>query len=656
MRRPSPPWIKSELQAAAQDSAAGRLDAAEARYQRILAAVPSDPEALANLGIVKFGKGKSDDAVRLLTKATRLEPGLAGAQMALGQILDRLGRLDAAIARYQVAADLMPADIDITFALADARRRMGDIGGACSAYGRILATVPNHEAARLGRAEVMLGLGDIVGAAADVDIALTGASPSALAHYMAGRVARAGWRLDQAIAHYREALALAPDFADAWYSLGNALLTAAAATEAATCYREALLRRPYDLTMRGNLLMCLQYQDPLSFDTWQDALAAVAAACPAPKRHTRRPTSPRKRVTVGYVSPDFQAHSCAWFLEPLLAAHDRTAIDIVCYAAVERPDALTQRFKKLADRWVDLRPLSDQEAAASIRRDHIDVLVDLAGHTGGGRLGLFAAKPAAVQVAWLGFPASTGIPTMDYRLTDRWLAPPDTKEPYSETLWRLDRVAHVYRPPADAPEVDRPPVIDAGRITFGSFNNFSKISARTLDLWAEVLRTVVGSRLRLKAKGVHDPYLCQRLLNAFTVRGIEADRIEFLPGAATTAEHLACYREIDIALDTFPYNGATTTLEALWMGVPVVSLSGDRAAARFGLSALAQIGLDDLATATPTEYVQRAAELAAAPDRLAALRAGLRATLAASPLLDAGDFGRAMERAYRAMLARTTDP
>ena len=352
-------------------------------------------------------------------------------------------------------------------------------------------------------------------------------------------------------------------------------------------------------------------------------------------------------VKIGYVSGDFRRHSVSHFLLPVFRHHDRTAFEIHGYSNNALTDDVTERLTALADGWRLIFGLDDEAAARMIAEDGIDILVDLSGHTAHNRLSLFARQPAPVQVTWLGYPGSTGLKAIGYRLVDAITDPPGEADAhYSERLVRLDHGFLCYAPLDQAPApVPRP----EGPIRFGSFNNPAKLSPATLDLWVKVLEAVDGSELLLKGRPFADPKVRQALLTRFGKRGIASDRIVLLEHIAAPEQHLAAYGEMDIALDPFPYNGTTTTCEALWMGVPVVTLLGDRHSARVGASLLTQVGLDSLIAHTPQDYIRLAADLAADYRRRAGLRGKLRAMMQNSPLCDGPGFTRRLENAYRGM-------
>jgi predicted O-linked N-acetylglucosamine transferase (SPINDLY family) len=357
---------------------------------------------------------------------------------------------------------------------------------------------------------------------------------------------------------------------------------------------------------------------------------------------------PDRRLRIGYLSADFRDHSVSRFLLPLFRNHNHEAYEIVCYSDVVKCDQVTDRLRALADRWNDTFGQTDERLADKVREDKIDILVDLAGHTAGNRLMVFARRAAPVQVTYLGYPASTGMSEMDYRLTDSFADPPgQTESLHSETLWRLPVCNWCYEEPESAPEVrtlpaDRP-------IRFGTFNNLAKVSSPIMDLWAAILIAMPSSRLVIKSQGVAEESVRRRINQCFMSRGLQPDRLELRGHEPIFTSHLEAYNQLDIALDTFPYHGTTTTCEALWMGVPVVTLAGSAHVSRVGVSLLSCVDLPDLVAKSPEEYVSIAVGLAKDLPRLAELRRTLRLRMRASPLMDGARFARDIESAYRQM-------
>jgi predicted O-linked N-acetylglucosamine transferase (SPINDLY family) len=359
---------------------------------------------------------------------------------------------------------------------------------------------------------------------------------------------------------------------------------------------------------------------------------------------------PLRRLRVGYVSPDFRRHSVSYFFAPVLEAHDRDRFEIFCYAELYNPDEVTERLRAASDGWVSITGLREDAAARRIEQDRVDILVDLAGHTADNRLLLFALRPAPIQVSWLGYPNTTGMRAMDYRLADAVVEPPGLADEQSvERVVRLPHGFHCYEPPADAPAVTPLPAASSRTVTFGSFNDLKKIQPAVIRSWARIMQRVPGSRLWLKCSSFGDAPTRELYAEAFERHGIERDRLTMIPRVASTREHLELYGRIDIALDSFPYNGTTTTCEALWMGVPVVALWGDRHAGRVSASLLGRVGLEDWVAEDPGSYEELAVSWGSRLEDLARLRAGLRQRIAESPLCDPRRITRSIECAYRQM-------
>jgi predicted O-linked N-acetylglucosamine transferase (SPINDLY family) len=441
------------------------------------------------------------------------------------------------------------------------------------------------------------------------------------------------------------ALEAQPDNPIAQLNLGNLLKDLGRVDLALACYDAARSLNPADPVPHGNLAYLCAFdpaydaQEILALNREWDHCHARGLAGPAIT------PDPGKRLRIGYVSPDFRYHCQAFFTLPLFAHHDREAFEVFAYASVATPDAVTERLQTHCDHWRNCAGLSDDAVAEQVRRDGIDILVDLTMHMANGRPLLFARKPAPVQVAWLAYPGTTGLSAMDYRITDPYLDPPGLHEDwYAERSLRLPHTFWCYTPLAEEPDPGPLPAQARGSITFGCLNNFCKVNPGVLALWNRVLEAVPGSRLRLMAQpGSHR----QAVLEAFSDPG----RIEFTP-FLPRQDYLAQYRDIDLCLDTFPYNGHTTSLDAFWMGVPTVTLVGETVVGRAGWSQLNNLGLTELAAWSADDFVAIAAGLASDLPKLAGLRAGLRARMEASPLMDAPRFARDMEALYRRMAGR----
>jgi predicted O-linked N-acetylglucosamine transferase (SPINDLY family) len=486
-----------------------------------------------------------------------------------------------------------------------------------------------------------------------------------------------------AVPAFRKATSLRPDYADAWCNLGFAWQSLARPDDAVAAFTKALAVRPGLAGALGNLELALlaqgrheealessrqpmttTVQDAWAFSARLFALQNLAASTPAERTALAReyalrfaaplralspahanPPDPGRRLRIGYVSPNLNYHSVAFFLEPILAHHDKAAVEVFCYSDNARHDEVSERLRQHADHWCRSAGWPDQRLADRIGADEIDVLVDLAGHTLDNRLLVFARRPAPVQFTYLGYPATTGLDSIDYRLVTADTDPHGAEAWHSEALWRVPGSLWCYRPRAGSP----PPSLDApvsrlGYVTFGSSNNVAKLSPDALALWARILGAVPSSRLVMT--GIPEGSVRDRLRQRFAAQGIDPARVT-IHGRLPTPEFEALCQDIDIGLDPFPYNGTTTTCELLWLGVPVVTLAGETSVARSGVAILRALGLDELVAADADAYVALAIALAADLPRLTALRAGLRPRFEQSPLRDEAGLTRAIEAAYR---------
>jgi predicted O-linked N-acetylglucosamine transferase (SPINDLY family) len=523
---------------------------------------------------------------------------------------------------------------------------------AIEAYRRAIALRPTYPGAWSNLGKVMEDLGRADEAIEAYRKAIEANPDFAEVHFNLGNALRTKDDLDGAIAEYKRAIELRANHAASHSNLGNALKDAGRVDEAIASYRRAW-DLGADARGAGNLLYSL-YLHP-DFDArqiyeehvrWSQRYARGLA--PAADSFSNDP-SPDRRLRVGYVSPDFSVHPVGRFMLPILSHHDRERFEIVCYSDVRVGDSVTVELRKQAHVWRETSDVADAELAARIREEQIDILIDLSLHTSRNRLRVFARKPAPAQATYLSYPGTSGLETMDYRLTDPHLDPPSAAAFYSERSICLPRTYWCYGVPHVTAEVAPPPSLTAGRVTFGCFNQFCKISRPALDAWCELLRAVPDSRLILLA---HEGSTRDLARESVRSRGIDPTRLEFV-GRVSLQDYLDRHRLIDIALDPFPFTGGTTTCDALWMGVPVVTLRGDRAVARGGASILANAGLPELIAGRTDQYVRIASSLAADLPRLADLRANLRQRLLASPLMDAHQFTRDLEQAYRQMWERS---
>ena len=637
----------------------GKLDEEVAAYREAIRIKPNFVEAHFNLGIALKDQDKLDEAVAAYRQAIRIKPDFADAHSNLGMALKDQGKLDEAVAAYRQAIRIKPDFAEAHSNLGIALNDQGKLEEAVAAHRQAIRIRPDYAEAHSNLGIALQDQGKLDEAVAAHRQAIRIRPDYAEAHSNLGNALQDQGKLDDAVAAYRQTIRIKPDMAAAYASLGNALQDQGKLDEAVAAYRQAIRIEPDLAGAHSNLLFCLNRDDRVTADhlfaahkEWNERYGRRA---PRPIAYTNDRVAGR-RLKIGYVSPDFRQHSVAYFVEPLLREHDRQAVEVFCYAEVMRPDAVTARLQGLADHWLATVGLSDDGLAARIRTDRIDILVDLAGHTGGNRLPVFARKPAPIQVTWLGYPNTTGLEAIDYRLVDAVTDPAGEADAFaSETLVRLAGGFLCYGGSEGAPEPVAPPCLRTGTVTFGSFNNPTKLSAATFDAWATLLARLPQARLLLKGKPFADAATRALFLARLGERSVAAERVELVALLPDAAAHLAAYHRVDIALDPFPYNGTTTTCEALCMGVPVVTLRGDRHAGRVGASLLGQLGLTDLIANSVEEYVEIALALAGNPGQLDDLRRSLRPRLAASPLCDGHAFARKIETAFRQMWQRWCD-
>ena len=454
--------------------------------------------------------------------------------------------------------------------------------------------------------------------------------------------------LEDAVAAHRRAIELCPDNTDALRNLAVCLEKLARPEEAVDVYRRAIRLRP-DATTHSGLLYCLHYLPQTTPEMiFEESVAwARLHAPPLPPPAAIHEPDVHRRLRVGYLSHAFRRSPQCVFAEPVLRYHDTDSYAVYLYGDVTRPDAVTERVRGFGHTWRDIVGLGNQQVAELVRRDRIDILVDLAGHTPSTRLGVFAARAAPLQVAWIAYPSTTGLHAIDYRITDSVVDPPGSERYYTEELVRLDQPFLCYRPAEEAPEVGPLPADHAGYITFGCLNRPNKINPLLVEVWSRVLQTVPASRLLLLSHA-QGPAPIQAM---FARHGVTSSQLEFLPRTGHRA-YMEAFNRVDLHLDPYPYNGHTTTCDGLWMGVPIVSWAGQTAVSRLGLCLLGAIGLGDLVAQDAQQYIAKAVTLAQDRCRLRMLRGQLRQRMVSSVLCDAPRFTRALEGAYRALWAR----
>jgi len=632
----------------------GRDADALAPMQKAAALTPSDAEVHNNLGVLLQAQGELKAALVSVRRALKLKPGYANAHNSLGSILDDLGKFDAAQSSYRKALEINPDFADAHNNLGAILKNQGQFDAAAVSFRKAIAIKPDYAEAHNNLGVTLQGMGRTDEAEACYRRALAIKPDYAEAHTNLGNVLNDFGQLDDAVASHRRALEFRPDFAYAHNNLGVALQGLGKLGEAAASFRNAMEIEPDYINAHSNLLFIHNYlsDQPASMLLDEAKRFGKLAARQAHAYTNWRNTPERGRcLRVGFVSGDLRNHPVGYFAEGVLAALASDAsgqLKIVAYHNYYCTDALTERIKANCHGWHSVVGLSDESLARRIRDDGIDILIDLSGHTVHNRLTMFAWKPAPVQVSWLGYFATTGIAAMDYFIADPW-ALPDTEEiNFTEKIWRLPESRLCFTPPDADVEVAPLPALNNGYVTFGCFNNLTKINDAVVALWARVLSPVPNSRLFLKSKQLKEASVRQSIVARFAAHGINADRL-IMEGYNPRAEYLSAYQRVDIALDPFPFPGGTTSVESLWMGVPVLTLTGERLLSRQGVSLLMNVGLPEWIAADADDYVARAVLHAGDLQRLAILRNGLRQRILESPLFDAPRFAHHFEAALRGM-------
>lgn len=607
------------IQLAMQHHSAGRLREAEEIYRKVLAVEPQNHNALQLYGHLAFMVNQFEAAVDLLRRAIAVEPNTPHYHNNLGSALMRLKRDDEAVAAWERACQLDPNFFIAHANAADIYSNHAQYDHAIRHYEACISIDPK-------RADGWNNLGQVF--------------------YSIGRNA-------DAEAKFVEAIRVQPDQAESHLNLANVYLETGRGDAAVDGYREAIRIKSTLGPAYHNLLYALHFDSRMDRQSifrehtaWAAARANPLIAQAVPHANER---DPDRVIRVGYISQDLRNHPVGRFMLPILREHDRARVEVHVFSDVLIEDDVTARLKAYTPHWHRIQGMNDDAVVKLIREKGIDILVELTGHAGVNRLSVMARKPAPVGVSYLGYPDTTGMSAIDYRLTDALADPPGESDPfYTEKLWRLPNGLHCFQF-EDLPDVSPPPALKNGFVTFGSFNNFAKASAKTIKLWADVLAKVPGSKLLIKANALGDLGTQEGVRKRLIEQGIPADRLEIRGRTKAYRDHVMVYADIDVALDTTPYNGTTTTLEALSMGVPVVSVVGEAHMARMGLSLLTHAGFAEWVAQSAEEYVEIATDLASDIDRVAKLRAELRSRLLASPLGDAPRFARDLESAYRQM-------
>jgi predicted O-linked N-acetylglucosamine transferase (SPINDLY family) len=599
----------------------GEFDRALECFETALACRPNYAEAYNNKAVLLVKIERNDEALVAARCALALRPDFSAALATCGMVLFAEGKFDEAEPWFRKAIALDPSYVEAHNNLGATLMQLDRTGEAIEAYETAIAQM--EQDAR------------------------------ATSHFNLATFLVEKDNCDQAIGLFNKALAENPNFAAAQNNLGVALQNTGAPEEALKVYDKAIAIDPQYVAAYSNKLMAMQYAEHYDNDDALEVARAFGRLFDKPDRRRFEGCdgSAERKLRIGYVSGDFNGHPVGFFTAGAIPRHDREAFEVYCYYNCIKNDPLTEKFRSSADHWRDIIGKTDTEAAEMIRQDRIDILVDLAGHTNKTRVGICGLKPAPVQAHWIGFTGTIGLSSIDYLIIDPVSAPQGADRWYIESLVRLPYGRFCYTPMAPEVELGAPPSLSGKPFTFGSFNNITKLAPGVFKLWADVVNAAPGSRLLLKSRSLSEASVKASVLRAFAENGLEAARIELRAGSGYV-EMLREYGDVDVALDPFPFGGATTTCDALFMGVPVITLPGDRLASRQTLAFLHYIGHGDLAAASPADYVARCAALAADPDRLRKLRGELRRDLLAAPFSDGARFTATLEAAYREMWRR----
>lgn len=681
--------LLAEKEAVVALFATGRLCESEAAARSLTERFPMDSFGWKALGAVLARQGRSGEALEPLTRATELSPGesdtynsLGTAQRALGRVDEALpnyqlavkfnpnyaeahfnlgntltgaGRLHEALACYEHAVQVNPAFAQAHFNLGSTLQDLGRPAEAAASYLKAIAIEPRMAEAHNNLGMVLKQLGRLDEALASFQRAIDARPDYAEAHNNRGVALQGTTRFEEALASYQRALTIAPDFAEAHYNLGMALQESGCLEAAVVSYRRAVELKPDCVAFRSNLLFveaAAGYADPATAvhaaRAWERLVVSELDRAAARSWQFANPSRRHRPLRVGVVSAELGHHAVSYFLTSWMRALPRDRVRLLLYPTTVRREPEAEMIRALADQWTPLSGRSDSDAAAQIRSDQVDILLDTTGHMRDCRLGIFAHRAAPVQCHYVGYFSTTGLSEMDYFLADRDLIPPEFDSHFTETIWRLPRPWVAYAPLRDAPDIAWRPA-ERGVLRLGSFNKLTKLSKPCLALWAKVLEALPAAELVLKDKREVDSVALVRVVETLERQGVAKDRVRFLPRTTDWSAHMSCYDQLDIALDTVPFGGGTTVFDALWMGVPLITLAGNCLIGRMGAAVLAALGHPEWIARTEDEYVEKVVALARDVERRASLRVNQRERMRAGPLGDGRGMAEALADAFEAM-------
>ena len=596
-------------------SQAGDFENAERVYRETIRMAPAFMDPYNNLGVVFLRQGKREEAAEMLQMALKLAPDYGEAMNNLGVALRESGRPEESLPWFEKASEKSPNKPDIWNNLALAYKDVGKLPQALKAAAKAVDIDPLYAAG----------------------------------HFTLSICRHLDNDLDGALEAGRKAADLAPNHPSALCALGYKLIEVGDVEEGLALLKHSLSIFP-DPEAYSNVFLAINYLErfrPEDVFVMHEEWGRMQMEIAKPEAlEFHRYRDPHRRLRVGYMSPDFRMHSVFFFAEPILRNHNKEQVEVFCYSNLTRPDSKTIQAQVYADHWRDIGSLKGEEIVETIRADELDILVELAGHTAGNLLPVLAHRMAPIQISAIGYPCTTGLPTIDYRISDPHCSPDGSEHLNTERLLRLPESFWCYSPPDTAPDVAPLPVDQRGTITFASINNFAKVTEAVQDVWAQVLLAVPDARLILQAGGCASKVAREKVAARFASHGVAEDRLDFR-GHAGFDDFMRLFEEVDIVLDPFPFNGGTTTCHNLWMGTPTITLAGKAHAGRMGVSMLTNLGLTDLIAVDHQDYVRIAQELAGDPHRLREIRKTLRTRMEASPLRDEVRYTRQLEQAYR---------
>jgi predicted O-linked N-acetylglucosamine transferase (SPINDLY family) len=649
-KKPDANYLQQQIAKAIRRHQAGCFQEAAVIYEWVLSKKPDHSDALHLLGVLAHHTGQHENAYSLIQKAISISPQVPMFYYNLGAVCHALDNFEEAIQNYKKALSLNPNYAEVYSNMGNSLKSLGKIDEAIACYQKAIQLKPDFADAYNNLGTAFNQLHNFSEALANFQKTLT-LNPTCMeVLHNIGNAYKDQMQLSEAVLWYQKALTLLPGHPEVCNNLGCVLQSQGKIGEGISCFEMAVEHRPGYAEAHSNLLFGLHYQDDVDPESlFQQHLAwdiQHGSGITHPSAIRQLIPDSNNRIHIGYLSPDFRQHSVAYFIEPVLKTHDPHRFNITCYSDTFDPDDVTQRIKGLNWGWRDISRISDGRLFDLIQADGVHILIDLAGHTARNRLKVFARKPAPIQISYIGYPNTTGLKAMDYRITDSLADPPGVTDCWhTEKLIRLSGSFLCYQQPDDAPEVSDLPAISTIGITFASFNNRAKITETVIRTWSTILNLIPGARLIIKSRELADTATCRELVKQFEDCHVNPEQLELI-GFLPFRSHLALYHRVDVALDTFPYNGTTTTCEAFWMGVPVIALKGASHISRVGVSLLTSVGLDSFIADSLEDYIQKAIVLSQDLTLLSSIRSRLREMTRASPLMDAKTLTRSLEQVY----------